>query len=126
MVDIGIMQEVNYFLSSFLTGVGGAFLYDLIRTRRRRKKRSVFAVCVTDVLYWTASAIGVFLLCYYKNNGQMRMFALEGYAGGMLFYLLTLSRTVLSVLWRMQSFVGRIAKGLLNFLNIFQIFYRKK
>jgi spore cortex biosynthesis protein YabQ len=126
MVDIGIMQEVNYFLSSFLAGIGGAFLYDLIRTRRRRKKRSVFAVCVMDVLYWTVSAIGVFFLCYYKNNGQMRMFALEGYAGGMLFYLLTLSSTVLSVLWRIQSFVGGIVQGLFNFLNIFQIFCRKK
>ena len=78
-----IINEVTFFLHSFMMGIVITFMYDGFLILRRLIKHSDILVSLEDMVFWIACAIGVFYMLYEENNGILRWFAVFGAALGM-------------------------------------------
>ena len=81
-----IINEVTFFLHSFMMGIVITFMYDGFLILRRLIKHSDILVSLEDMVFWIACAIGVFYMLYEENNGILRWFAVFGAALGMIVY----------------------------------------
>lgn len=94
---------VNAALGGFLFGG----VYDLLRALRMmagdlsasRQGRRPFLLRLLlfweDLLFMLLWTVGLILLCYYQNDGQLRAPAILGMAGGFFVYMQTVSRLTL-------------------------------
>lgn len=90
-----IINEVTFFLHSFMMGIVITFMYDGFLILRRLIKHSDILVSLEDMVFWIACAIGVFYMLYEENNGILRWFAVFGAALGMIAYKKSLSALVI-------------------------------
>ncbi len=90
-----IAEQVYIFLYAILAGAAAAFLYDILRIKRRAIKTGVIFVSLEDILYWLIAAVLLFVTVYYSNNGQMRGFIFIGNAIGVILYETLLSNIVI-------------------------------
>ena len=59
-----IINEVTFFLHSFMMGIVITFMYDGFLILRRLIKHSDILVSLEDMVFWIACAIGVFYKLY--------------------------------------------------------------
>jgi spore cortex biosynthesis protein YabQ len=110
-----INQELLFFLSSILTGVLIALLYDIIRIIRRLVKHGSFWVALEDTVYWIGSALVVFIMMYEKNDGAIRGFSIAGIILGMIVYNGSVSRILV-------RYISIVLNGIIHILyKVFRI-----
>lgn len=85
-----------------------AFLYDVIRIKRRAIKTNTIIVGLEDILFWLIAAIFVFLTVYSSNDGQMRGFIFIGNILGVVLYLSLLSRLVIASSMMVINFLKKL------------------
>ena len=90
-----IAEQVYIFVYAILAGVVAAFLYDILRIKRRAIKTGVIFVSLEDLLYWLIAAVLLFVTVYNSNNGQMRAFIFIGNVIGVILYETLLSNIVI-------------------------------
>ena len=87
-------NEFNIFLAFILIGIIISFLFDFFRILRRVYKTPDFITIIQDIAFWLISGIillsGIFIL----NEGKIRAFLFLGIFIGIIFYIVTLSKTV--------------------------------
>lgn len=109
----GIIEEVDFFLNSFLMGILITFVYDLLIIFRKVIRHNHFCISLEDLLFWIGCAVGIFAMLYKENNGAPRWFAIAGAAAGMTLYKLTVSRLFIkattAVLTAILHVCGKIA-----------------
>ncbi|OPX43819.1 spore protein YabQ [Ruminiclostridium hungatei] len=93
MISIG--EQVYIFLYAILAGAIAAFLYDLLRIKRRAVKTGVIFVGLEDILYWLTVAVFLFITVYNSNSGQMRGFIFIGNVIGVMLYESLLSNLII-------------------------------
>ncbi|HEX2927686.1 MAG TPA: spore cortex biosynthesis protein YabQ [Ruminiclostridium sp.] len=103
-----IVEQVYIFLYAVLTGGALAFLYDILRIKRRAIKTSVIVVNIEDIIYWLLAAVIVFLTVYSSNDGQMRGFIFIGNILGVILYLSLLSKIVIASSMMVINLIKRI------------------
>ena len=94
----GINLELRLFLSSIVWGVILIVFYDCLRIFRRVVKHNKFWVGFEDVIYWTISAILIFLMMYQMNDGAIRGFAIIGILIGMVLYHYSISNFIVKMI----------------------------
>lgn len=82
-----IVGELEFFVRSFVWGVGITILYDGLRLFRRVIRHGTLAVSIEDLLYWMVYAGLLFRMIYLENDGMIRGFALLAVLLGMILYL---------------------------------------
>ncbi len=92
---ISISEQVYIFLYAILAGAIAAFLYDLLRIKRRAIKTGVIFVGLEDILYWLTVAVFLFVTVYNSNSGQMRGFIFIGNVIGVMLYEALLSNLII-------------------------------
>lgn len=116
------MDQVYIFLYAILGGAIVAFLYDVLRIKRRAIKTSVILVSLEDILYWLIAAIILFLIVYKSNSGEMRGYIFIGNVIGVILYEEIFSRIVIGssmmiinivkktvmFIWRILSYPFRV------------------
>jgi len=75
-----------------------AFIYDLIRIKRRIFKTKKTTLSIEDIVYWIFAAIVMFISIYGGNNGQIRLFGITGFFAGILAYFLFISRLIANII----------------------------
>lgn len=120
-VSESILQEVDFFAVSILSGCLLVFLYDVLRVLRRLLPHGTFLIAVEDIFYWLSCAFFIFAMLYQKNDGLIRGFAIGAIVLGMLIYNHFISpRVIKGVVWLVQkmirivSFPIRLAKKVLK------------
>lgn len=93
-----IVDEVTFFLHSFLLGAAISFAYDGFIILRRLIKHNLFLISLEDLIFWIACAIGVFYMLYEENNGILRWFAVFGATLGMIAYKKSVSSLLVNVI----------------------------
>lgn len=86
MMSVFIAEQLKLGGCCILYGMAITLVYDLLRIARRVITHSSFFVSIEDFLYWIAVAIGIFLLLYYTNDGNLRWVAILVVFFGMLLY----------------------------------------
>lgn len=103
-----IIEEIYFFLNSFLMGIMITFVYDLFIIFRKVIPHNHFFVSLEDLLFWIACAVSIFAMLYKENNGVPRWFAIAGATVGMLLYKATLSRIFVKLMTAILTAVLRI------------------
>ncbi len=103
-----IVEQVYIFFYAVLAGVILAFLYDILRIKRRAIKTNVLILSIEDIIYWLLSAIIVFLTVYNSNDGQMRGFIFLGNILGVTLYLSVFSRLVIASSMMIINFIKKV------------------
>lgn len=85
-ISADILEEVRLFANSVVLGAALTFVYDGFLILRRVFKHNVFWISAEDLLFWTATAVIVFLSLQRQGNGVLRWFVVAGAAVGMLLY----------------------------------------
>lgn len=121
-----IVNEVTFFLHSFLMGIIITFVYDGFLILRRLIKHSDILISLEDMVFWIACAIGVFYMLYEENNGILRWFAVFGAALGMIAYKKSLSSLVIHFVSTLVERTFRILFRIIRFLLCpFRFIFRK-
>lgn len=81
-----IAGQGRLFLCGIIAGMGLLFVYDMFRVWRRVISHGTLWIAIEDIFYWCGSAIGLFLLFYQLNDGQIRVFFLLAAFVGMCLY----------------------------------------
>ncbi len=103
-----IVEQVYIFFYAVLAGGILAFLYDILRIKRRAIKTNVVILSLEDLIYWLLAAIIVFLTVYNSNDGQMRGFIFLGNILGVTIYLTLFSRIVIASSMMIINFIKKV------------------
>ncbi|MCI8291355.1 MAG: hypothetical protein HFJ25_03785 [Clostridia bacterium] len=92
-----ISNEFSIFLAFILIGIIISLLFDFFRILRRVYQTPDFLTIIEDIAFWIISGIillsGIFIL----NEGKIRAFLFIGLFTGILFYIITLSKTITKI-----------------------------
>ncbi len=105
-----VLGQIHVFLYAIAAGALVAFLYDILRIKRRAIKTNVIIVSLEDMLYWLITAIIIFLTVYNSNSGEIRGYIFIGNIAGVLIYLLLLSKIVISSSMAIINFFKKICR----------------
>ncbi len=111
-----VLGQIHIFLYAIAAGAFVAFLYDILRIKRRAIKTNVIIVSLEDILYWLITAIIIFLTVYNSNSGEIRGYIFIGNIAGVLIYLLLLSKIVISSSMAIINFFKKIFRFIFNVL----------
>lgn len=107
------MTNLLSLLQALLTGVGMGVYYDCFRAARRMIRFSAVSVAVQDLFFWVSSAVVLFFLCLYFNNGFIRLYFVTAALFGWLGYSLTAGRLLIAVL----NHVGGLNNRIFDFIK---------
>ena len=112
------LAELSLFGTCLLCGGMIGLLFDLFRVPRRIFPPSPTLTVVTDLCFFTASALLTAVTLFHANGGVLRGFELFGLLLGFLGYLLTLSKLLLPCLVFLLRFLLFLLKKFLFFITI--------
>jgi len=120
---IFIVDQVYTFLYAILGGAVVAFLYDVLRIKRRTIKTSVIIVGLEDILYWLTAAVFLFCVVFKSNSGEMRGYIFIGNVIGVIFYeslfskmIIDASQMVINIIYKISVFVWTIVSYPFKFI----------
>lgn len=105
-----IIQEGNFFLSSYLTGVFLLFFYDVMRFPRLLWNHGKLWKFVSDYIYWVVAGFFVFVLIYQVNEGAIRGFAVMAMILGMLSYYMGPQKILKGIVMKSKRLLCNIRK----------------
>lgn len=120
-----IVEQVYIFLYAILAGAIAAFLYDILRIKRRAIKTGVIFVGLEDILYWLIIAILLFITVYNSNSGQMRGFIFIGNVIGVVLYESLLSNIIIKSSMMIINFIKKVFRFIWMVLSYpFKLLYK--
>lgn len=81
-----IINQIQFFVASFVYGFGLMFLYDFIGAFRLKVRHNLFAKWIEDWLFWLFAAVIVFQMIFAINYGSVRTFFVLAFLLGMGLY----------------------------------------
>lgn len=124
-MKISLAVELYTFFCAVILGLTEGFIFDLFRIFRKFTGKSFFAVCVADIIYWILAAVFFIVTVDKINSGEIRLYILSGVAVGLLLYFLLLSRTIITVFFRIIKLFLQIFKLILKILLTPAVFLYK-
>lgn len=114
-----INNEFSIFLAFILIGIIISFLFDFFRILRRVYQTPDFITIIQDIAFWIISGIillsGIFIL----NEGKIRAYLFIGILAGILFYIITLSKTIIKIGTNILTIINKILiKPIVNIFHI--------
>ncbi len=120
-----IVEQVYIFLYAILAGAIAAFLYDVLRIKRRAIKTGVIFVGLEDILYWLVIAVLLFITVYNSNSGQMRGFIFIGNVIGVVLYESLLSNIIIKSSMIIINFIKKVFRFIWMVLSYpFKLLYK--
>ncbi len=120
-----IVEQVYIFMYAILAGAIAAFLYDLLRIKRRAIKTGVILVSLEDILFWLVAAVLLFITVYNSNSGEMRGFIFIGNVIGVVLYETLLSNIIIKSSMMIINLIKRVFKFLWKVLSYpFKLAYK--
>lgn len=112
-----VQWELQYVSVTITVGIGLAVLYDCLRIWRRLIPHGIIWLSVEDILFWMASALITFTVCFVEDAGNIRWFAVAGEALGALMYHYTVGRILVKYVSLILLTPFRIIKKALKKLS---------
>lgn len=113
-MEIFPLLQARLTLYTFLTGLVAGTLFDLFWQiagvlKKYTSVLSAIVVAVGDFITVTLTGGMTVVLCYYFNNGEVRLFCLVGLGVGLALYFFAFS----PIIRRIMTFVFRLTLGIL-------------
>lgn len=115
---IRINEQVFLFLTCVQTGVMMGMLYDLIRIFRKIIRHPNWMVQIEDLVYWVTCGCFAFIMLYWENYGQIRVFIFAGILIGAVLYFSTFSILFMKIASWVIFWAKKIINQLIQFVLI--------
>ena len=109
-----LINQVNLIIFSLLSGVITGVLFDIYRLIRGFENPNRFLTAIQDLLFWTLTAIVVFIFLMYTNEGYLNFYVYVCLIVGVYLYLKLLSKTFIKVQYKSLKFNSKIFRIALN------------
>lgn len=107
-MEVSVSNQLYVFFVMILCGVCAGVLFDLLRALRRAFGANSFTTSVSDILFWLAISIGVYMTIFMFNYGQIRWYEIIGIILGSVIYFLALSGIIMKILGALFNFFTKI------------------
>lgn len=107
-MEIYKFQQILVLSVCTLAGGLCGIVYDIFRAYRRCTVQTSAKTAVCDILFWTVSAVIVYLTIHLSNNAELRWYEPAGVITGYVLYTLYLSKYLTALLCKFIKFPGRI------------------
>ena len=115
---VTINEQAFLFLTCVQTGIIMGMLYDLIRILRKVIHHPNWLVQIEDLLYWITCGCFAFIMVYWENYGQIRVFVFIGILIGALLYFSTASILFMKVANWIIDWTKKVLKKIISFVLI--------
>lgn len=130
MWEISNLHQLFTALFSVALGVVLALIYDIFKAPRILKRKTVFRVFISDIVFGAIATLLTFCLLMLRTKGQLRIFVLVFILAGFLLWRATLSRFfikflcfVLKIFSKVSAyFKALLSKGTRKTVKIFKKF----
>lgn len=119
-----ITIELQFFLTSILSGAILILVYDGLRIFRRLIKHDGFFIALEDLFFWVGASLFIFAMMYEENDGIIRGFSVMGMAIGMVLYHYILSDFIVNLITKIINllispivFIIKKVKKIIKFLS---------
>lgn len=102
-----------FVINGFLIGL----LFDVFRILRKTFKTNDLATYIEDILFWVITGIMTLAFIFYFNNGEIRFYVFLGIILGVLIYILTISKYVISVSVKIIKYIKNILATVIKILE---------
>ena len=109
-----LINQVNLIVFSLLSGIITGVFFDVYRLIRGFENPNRFLTAIQDLLFWTLTAIVVFIFLMYTNEGYLNFYVYVCLIIGVYLYLKLLSRTFIKVQYKSLKFNGKMFRVVLN------------
>ena len=107
-------HELFVLLGTFVGGLAIGGVFDVFRIFRKNFKIGASFVWLQDILMWVAILTVVYTTLFITNDAQIRGYEFVGFASGISFYMVVLSRFVITIFTAIITFIRKILKSLLT------------
>jgi len=102
-------SQAYVFLSTVYAGFIIGFFYDCCRILRKMVRAGIVITGILDLLFWSLMGMLSFLVIFYVNDGDVRLYTIAGFVIGWILYVLTLSPFIMkSLTWIYKTLAGAI------------------
>ena len=115
---VTINEQAFLFLTCVQTGIIMGMLYDLIRILRKIIHHPNWLVQIEDLLYWITCGCFAFIMVYWENYGQIRVFIFIGILIGAILYFCTASILFMKVATWTIYWTKKVLKKIISFVLI--------
>jgi spore cortex biosynthesis protein YabQ len=109
-------NQAYVFLATVYAGFIIGFIYDCCRMIRKITKPGIFLTGIMDLLFWIVIGALSFLVIFYVNDGEVRIYTIAGFAIGWALYVLTLSPYIMKALTWIYTTLARMLRWLMNLI----------
>jgi len=109
-------NQAYVFLSTVYAGFIIGFFYDCCRIVRKMIKAGVIVTGILDLVFWSMMGMLSFLVIFYVNDGDVRLYNIAGFAIGWILYILALSPFVMKALNWIYKTLARAFNWLMKIL----------
>ena len=114
-------NQAYVFLSTVYAGFIIGFFYDCCRMVRKMIRAGVFVTGILDLLFWSVIGALSFLVVFYVNDGEVRLYTIAGFSIGWIFYALTLSPLIMKLLNWIYRTVARMIQWFVDLVLSFYL-----
>lgn len=109
-------NQAYVFLATVYAGFIIGFIYDCYRMVRKITKPGIWMTGIMDLLFWIVMGTLSFLVIFYVNDGEVRIYTIAGFAIGWALYALTLSSYIMKALTWIYTTLARIIRWLVSLI----------
>ena len=109
-----LINQVNLIVFSLLSGIITGVFFDVYRLIRGFENPNRFLTAIQDLLFWTLTAIVVFIFLMYTNEGYLNFYVYVCLIIGVYLYLKLLSKTFIKLQYKSLKFNGKMFRVVLN------------
>lgn len=109
-------NQAYVFLSTVYAGFIIGFIYDCCRMVRKITKPGIWLTGVMDLLFWIVMGLLSFLVLFYVNDGEVRIYTIAGFGIGWALYALTLSPYIMKALTWIYRMLAKLINWVTNLL----------
>lgn len=109
-------NQAYVFFTTVYAGFIIGFFYDCCRMVRKMIRAGVVITGILDLLFWSLMGMLSFLVIFYVNDGDVRLYTIAGFIIGWILYVLTLSPFVMKSLNWIYTTLARAINWLLSIL----------
>lgn len=103
-----IQNQTYVFLCSLFVGMLLAVVFDFFRILRRKGNTKTYIVYLQDILYWIIVTFIIIISAFITNDGELRGYMFIGYILGAIVYIVTISQSVLKIVYKVLDFIEMI------------------
>lgn len=111
---ISLIGQIKLIIFGLLSGIITGVFFDIYRLIRGFGNPNKFLTIIQDLLFWTLTAIVVFVFLMYTNEGYINFYVYVCLIIGVYLYLRLLSRVFIKWQYKFLKFNGKVSRVVWN------------